>query len=322
MKSVVLLLLCLTIISCKSHLKKHQHHSKGPIEFDAPPNVSTIITVENPQTPVKTIPFGKPATTINEGINSVGEIVSENVALNSFPFTITRCDQIVLFPCTYINDEDDYRVRRKGFAVVTAHYTNLFADEDGQKLIQQVISSTAKGEPHNLKGARGCVRVPGDNFQKNLNICTPSMNTAKNLLEVYEQFARCRYGDNLAPIPAEMLQELLKMCDINRVTISGPGAARAMDKLSEEIDNRNNRLLDQYQDKVHGINRKKGDDANGKMTEAMKKRLLKKFLLKHKKQPEEFFLPTLRDNPWEEDRRKYVQYHRVKVPGSRRRRRY
>jgi len=170
-----------------------------------------------------------------------------------------------------------------------------------------------KSEPFNLTGARGCVRVPGNSKQKNLNICTLSLSFAKNLLNVYVDFARCRIGDNLQPIPPELLRELMRLCGISRATLTSDsaGSMKKMEaalKAKSDSDSKASKLLNRGQ----GGEEKKEDDAE------TKKNLIKNILNKKKKKSPDFFVPSEVNNPWEKDRKRYVQYAKLKVPGSRR----
>jgi hypothetical protein len=280
---ILVLLISATYILSSTHLNKPEKKSKtSPVAKKHTPKAK--VKAKRAENPIKTIPFGPAATKVHSNLNSLGQTVKKSVALNKFPFKITRCDQIVLFPATYINDEDDFRVRRKGFVAITAHYTNLFADEDGQRLIQQTVSSTMRSQPHDLKGARGCIRIPGGLRQKNLNICATSVGNARNLLNVYSDFSRCRIGDNLAPVKAAVLKKLMKSCGINRASLSGAGSDKAMGKLKSALGGKNARKL---------AKSKKKKDPN-------------------------VFLPINSNNPWEKDRKSYVQYSKLKVPGTRR----
>ena len=311
------LILSLAILSIVYSVKNH-HQKKGPVGSDSPPHVGlhSVVPLRRPK-PIKTIPYGPRAKVATPKINSLGKKVNRNVALKDFPFKVSRCDQIILFPATYINDEDDFRVRNEGYVAITAHYTNLFNDKDGQKLISQVVSTQMRGEPNNLQGARGCIRVHGGKRQKNLNICTNSMNDANNLLDVYRDFARCRYGDNLAPIPAKVLKELMKLCGVSRVTLTGNDAAERMDKLQAMVATRNNRMLsDKAKDMLGKGN--KLDKKKNQLSEAEKRSMLAKFMKNKKKKGPDYFIPSSSGNRWEKDRRSYVQYSRLRVPGSRR----
>jgi len=319
MKLIFLLVLTLSTLSLffahKSHKVSNKLHkkSRGPVGQDTPPHAAIHGVLKPRPNPILTIPFGPKAKLVNDRINSLGERVNKHVVFPGFPFRVKRCDQIVLFPATYINDEDDFRERNEGYVAITAHYTNLFADKDGQKLIQQNISTQTKRLPKLLSGARGCIRVYGGIRQKNLNICTKSKNNANNLLEVYSDFARCRLGDNLSPIPADTLKELMKLCGVSRVSLEGPNAAAAMDKLEKMVDERNKRMVS-GQTKFPDVGKGKN-----KLSPSQKAEFEKRLMKKKKLNGPDFFIPK-GNNAWERDRRNYVHYTKLRVPGSRRRR--
>lgn len=170
---------------------------------------------------IETIAFGNAATNQNEGLNSLGETGytrADNIILSSYPFRVTRCDQVVHFPVTYINNEDDYRVRNKGYVTITVHLTNLFHDKDGQKLVQTTNHAQMRAEPCHLLGARGCIKLPKDKMLRlhNMDYCVENMVMAENILYVYKEFKRCRMGDSLEPIPVKLMNALTAMCHKNK----------------------------------------------------------------------------------------------------------
>lgn len=181
-------------------------------------------TSPNPKKP-KTVPFNEnPATNENLGINSLGETgfsKKDKIALHDFPYILNRCDQLVYVPVTFINNEDDYRVRKKGKLTISVHLTNLFYENDGQKLIQQVNNSEIKGDtPCPLPGARGCVKISGIPNQKNMLYCVENKAQVDNIIYIYKEFKRCRLGDNLQPIPPQILKALEEMCKAKKNVVS------------------------------------------------------------------------------------------------------
>lgn len=294
MKQAITILYCIVLISSgvltlTSHESAIKHRNKHLKTFG---NGKTANKTSLPN--LKPIPFNKkPADRMKNGVNSVGEKVSRDVTLTQFPFKVTRCDQIVYFPSAYINNADDYRERKHGYVAITAHYTNLYADKDAQKLIQQVVSSQATLFPTHIFGALGCLIVGGDRNQKPMRICTASKHNASNLIEVYKTFARCRLGDNLTPIPQEYLLKLIKMCNIDITKLYvGP----------EKVNVNEHGMSDPSLLKKKGVDKKK--------LRSQKMRSLKK------KQPQ-FDFPSTADNKWEEDRVRYFMPNPLHVPGSR-----
>jgi len=271
----------------KSHLK-HKNHHKGP-------EVANIDLVGKDEVPH--IPFDPSATEIEEDINSVGEKVDDNVYLKEFPFKVTRCDEVVFFPSAFVNNADDFRVRKQGFVGITAHFTNLYYGKDGQKLIQQVIHTKMRHFPKLVEGAAGCFKVFGDAGQKDMIICVASIDNALNIIETYKVFARCAMGDNLSKIPTRQLNKLMGLCGANPAN-----------------------LIESPHTLVAGDINNTGKGEEGDQLFKPNKHKMRKFIRSKKlrvRKPE-FEYPKEKNNKWEQDRLQYFMPLPLRVPGSRR----
>jgi hypothetical protein len=243
---------------------------------------------------IPTIPFSDAANKVNDNINVVGDQVDKKVTITEFPFKVSRCDQIVLYPCAYINNDDDYRVRKPGYVGMTAYYTNLYADKDGQKLIEHIIHTQMPNLPVLVPGADGCIKIHGDKGQKTMNICVATRANAINLLEAYKDFARCRLGDNLAPISQRNLKLLMAHCNVDK-----------------------RRLLQRPHGQEHMA--QAGDINNhGDMFQPVDRSRIKHLLRnkKHKEMKPQFDFPGENNNKWEHDRLQYFMASPLRVPGS------
>lgn len=298
MKHFIVAFLCLVVITnsikvdsdaAKRHSKHHSHSRKFLRTHN---NTNSSNSTNGTFHGVKTIPFG-PTANDTGSLNSVGEIVKDNVTLTQFPFTISRCDQIVLFPCAYINDVHDYRVRQPGFVALTAHYTNLYADKDGQKLIQQVLNSQISLLPQLIEGAEGCVKIGGDRGQKTMFICVDGRTNALNILEVFKQFSRCRLGDNLQPIPESQLKSIMKLCNVDKEKLmSAPG--ETINLQSGKLSNSHLLTPKVNQDELQNIIKNK----------------------RKKAKAPKFDFPSEKGNRWEKNRLEYFQPGPLLVPGD------
>ena len=144
--------------------------------------------------------------------NSIGLKVDKSMVLDSFPFKVTRCDQIVMFPAKYISDMGDYRFRKDGFFSLTAYYVNQFREKDAKKLDESILLTESKNVALHLKGARGCIYIDGGKFRNDIAICLANKVQAQNILNVMNEFERCRLGDNLQPIPIDLIRKLIRAC--------------------------------------------------------------------------------------------------------------
>ena len=164
--------------------------------------------------------------------NSIGLKVDTSVILEKFPFMVTRCDQLVLFKAKYISDMGDYRFRKDGFFTISAYYVNQFRDKDAKKLDQSVLLTESTKKASHLRGARGCVVVSGGKHRQDIGICLANKKQAKNILAVIKAFENCRGGDDLQPISADLIRQLIKACGKNGKFINPF-------KLAQQLKNKN-----------------------------------------------------------------------------------
>ena len=147
--------------------------------------------------------------------NSIGLKVDTSVILDKYPFMISRCDQLVLFKAKYISDMGDYRFRKDGFFTLSAYYVNQFRDKDAKQLDQSVLLSESTNKASHLRGARGCVVVSGGKHRQDIAMCLANKKQAKNILNVLQEFEKCRMGDDLQPISADLIRKLIRACGKN-----------------------------------------------------------------------------------------------------------
>jgi hypothetical protein len=301
MKLVLIVLLCLSILfvnissmnlsgkPAKKAAAKKAAAKNGTAKNGSHKKV-LIYTCLKPLNITK-IPFGPSANTTRSMINGLGNTVKTDILLKAFPFEITRCDQMVNFPGAFINDQDDYRVRKKAFVSITAHYTNLYADKDGQKLIQHVVHTQVTAMPTLISGAEGCITVGHEKHQrhqKDMKLCTRSLANANNLLKVYQSFSRCRMGDSLTHIKHKNIKKLMELCKVDEKSLqvtSGDSKSHP----AKAVKNTGKKL---------SLARKIA------MNEAQKRKMT------------QFEFPADSNNKWEKERLSYFQPSKLRVPGS------
>ena len=196
---MLIFLISLTIVSLKD--AKLQLNKKNE-------NVAQLST--KTQSDSAATPQGKGKHT-----NSIGLKVDTSVILEKYPFMITRCDQLVLFKAKYISDMGDYRLRKDGFFTMSAYYVNQFRDKDAKQLDQSVLLSESTRKASLLRGARGCVVVSGGKHRQDIAMCLANKKQAKNILSVLQEFEKCRMGEDLQPISADLIRRLIRACGKN-----------------------------------------------------------------------------------------------------------
>lgn len=131
-------------------------------------------------------------------LNSIGQQVAltgaAQIILDKFPFKPSRCDQIVKFKAKYIPDMGEYRNRADAWFTLTAHYANMFQNNDANKLLGSILLTDAKVLPGHLRGTGHCVVVRAGFGDKDITICLPNVQMEKNILSVISFFQGCRGG--------------------------------------------------------------------------------------------------------------------------------
>ncbi len=150
-------------------------------------------------------------------LNSVGRKVyvkkSADIVLTKFPFEVTRCDQIVSFKGQFIPDLDEYRGRTDAWFTLTAHFANLFANDNAKHLLRSILLSETNIAPRTFHGSGGCImifsRKGGNN---NISICLNDKKQQQNILDVLKTFNECRGGSNLKKLDALKIADMIKTC--------------------------------------------------------------------------------------------------------------
>jgi hypothetical protein len=150
-------------------------------------------------------------------LNSIGRKVyvknASSIILTKFPFEITRCDQVVTFNGSFIPNLNEYRARAEGWFTLTAHYANLFADNNANKLLRSILLSETSIAPRIFHGSGGCIMIyskgGGDH---NISVCLDDKKQQQNILEVLKTFTDCRGGTSLKKLDPLKIANMIKTC--------------------------------------------------------------------------------------------------------------
>merc|ERR1719362_312427 len=149
--------------------------------------------------------------------NTFGKMVKSKTFIKGAPWTVKRCDQIVVVKNhNFIPDHEDFTKRTKIVITMTAYYINLFSKKNPDKLVHSILFSESKRLPIMQRGARGCVRVNGGKHMHTIIICGNNEKEGRSLLAAINFFSICRGGQK-APAKAtkEKFKNVLRACGLN-----------------------------------------------------------------------------------------------------------
>lgn len=135
-----------------------------------------------------------PSGSIISNLNALGQEVNINVYVETPPYSIERCDQIISFETEYVKDLDDYTDRAKAHATITAYHINISESKDPSKLIQSNLLTNSRIPFSEPLGAENCLMIDGGESEKSLIVCAQDKNELSNYKSVLTTFEDCRKG--------------------------------------------------------------------------------------------------------------------------------
>ena len=150
--------------------------------------------------------------TIHKGgkIDVNGEKV--NLVIETPPFKVKACNQLLGFNAQYIEDLKDYRKRKDAFFIISVLSVHVFQAKDASKLIHSANFAQIDKLTQPLKGAKGCISIDGGRVNADITICFKNEADTASLLNAIKSFNKCRMGDNLVPISEDRIKKLAAAC--------------------------------------------------------------------------------------------------------------
>lgn len=143
--------------------------------------------------------------------NALGYVGPVNYSVSVPPYVVKSCDQVILVPVKRISNFNDYCKKDEGFLTMSVYMVNLFETKDSNKLVESITLDKMTNIPVPLAGAPGCIDFRGGD--KRIAACFEENDAVNQLIQAYQDFMRCRNGDNLKDLSwNEMRNILMSAC--------------------------------------------------------------------------------------------------------------
>jgi hypothetical protein len=154
---------------------------------------------------------GKPNAT-----NALGYVGFTNWSINTPPYKIERCDQILLIHGKKLVVDDFCEKREDAFMTMSIYMLNFFTEKDSNKLLESIPMNQITSLPTPVKGAPGCTMWTTKT--KSFPFCYESPEILKQVEEAYKKFLNCKN-----PEENRKGHMLLKACDVKKLDLSEDG---------------------------------------------------------------------------------------------------
>jgi len=154
---------------------------------------------------ISTNVFGK---NINSS-NAAGYIGHKNYSISQ-NMRIKSCDQVLQIKGQYLKDMEDFSIKGTAFFTMSMYLINMFDERNPAKLVESINLRHITKVPDKIRGAKGCLDFVDGKDKKEIAMCLESLELQIEVKEAFQQFMRCRMGDNLNEIPVTTIRKIFQ----------------------------------------------------------------------------------------------------------------
>jgi hypothetical protein len=143
--------------------------------------------------------------------NVVGSVQSKDVVVDTPPYKITRCDQVVMFNAQTLSDDEDYLSRKDVFFTMSAYLINMFETKDNNKLLESVGIAHITKIPDVLEGTKTCLIFLDSVSIRNIVMCFNSEDVMNQIHEAFKEIMQCRVGGKIDDFDPSIINEILNV---------------------------------------------------------------------------------------------------------------
>ena len=192
-------------------LQHRGHHSHRARREDAPKAAEPATAPANNKTEAAAAPANNTKANNKklEATNVVGALHTKEVIVEASPYTITRCDQVVMFNAQTLADEEDYLSRKDAFFTISAYLINMFQSKDSNQLLESVNLAHITNIPGPLKGTKDCLIFLDSLSVRNVVMCFKSENEMLEIEQAYSALIKCRLGGETDDFDPSLINKIL-----------------------------------------------------------------------------------------------------------------
>lgn len=159
--------------------------------------------------------------------NAVGLVGRTNWSINTPPYEVQRCDQILLIHGKKL-DMNDYCEKEDSFMTLSIYMINFFEKKDVNKLIDSYWMKDITSIPTPIQGAPACVQWTTKT--KSYPFCYESKAIMKQIIDAYYFFLNC-----VNPRERRLAWELMQNCNVARMNFTEAGPFGKQGPILKEI---------------------------------------------------------------------------------------
>jgi hypothetical protein len=200
---ILILVAILLVVSINSY--KVKSRSKVELNVNNQFKNGTAAAGGNASAGNATVLIGKPGSDVVGAKN-----LQSRIDVN--PYTVSRCDQIVEFAAKTIDDMTNYAAQTPRFFTMNMYSVVQFKSKDVNTFERLLNVAALTNVPNIIQGSISCILFK--TYDREINVCMPTLAEADLVLDAYKQFMKCRAGNDLLKkkeSPQDKLQNMLNI---------------------------------------------------------------------------------------------------------------
>jgi hypothetical protein len=143
------------------------------------------------------ISYSLKTNTINKrkNLNSYGKRVKDNKIINSYPFKLESCDQVIMIEGEYLKFSKEYICLKKGLFLISFQAINIFEDDSPDSLKDSLDLSDLYACSSKLRPSEKCIDLT-TKYNQRMTICSEFIDQINKALN---DFGECRKGNPIKP---------------------------------------------------------------------------------------------------------------------------
>jgi len=236
--SLIVLISPIQLKTDNSNLKSTEDESKKKKTKGQISHKKTLIKNRNGTAPAAAAKVAVPVAPKGGNATLANNTKETNVAGNpkldvqivAAPYTLTNCDQVLLFPGKRIFPANDYTKKIPAYFSMNAYMINAFSAKNSSDLLQSVSMANMKQMPMILQGSKDCLSFQDGVTFRSFTMCL-DLPILTQIQTAFQIFFNCRNGFGFNSNPN--VNDIMKlMCGTNK---TAPNYTALRGKFKEEM---------------------------------------------------------------------------------------
>lgn len=143
--------------------------------------------------------------------NALGLLGASTLAITAPPYTVNRCDQVIIINGQEIPDIRDFSKKNPAVFTLSLYMLNLFSTMSANDLIDSMLIEDMTDVPDTLFGEPRCIEFKNTKKLQRIVMCVNNKREVKQIIDSYMNFMKCRIGNSLKKLDYNEMRKIFQI---------------------------------------------------------------------------------------------------------------